>query len=166
MGVSVFVFPCPFRARLYPTPDRDSGHVQPDWAAVIEYLNAPRKRRRPRLTRRQLWVEYRDEALAQGGTAYGYSQFCARLKARLEDCAGQAQKGDIERAFEKLGGNVAEVKSDNIAGAVAARWLRLGPEARENTGVMAPNMRGDGLPVPSVPYRRYGDRREPLHPTL
>ena len=24
--------------------------------------------------------------------------------------------------------------SDNIAGAVAARWLRLGPEARENTG--------------------------------
>ena len=31
------------------------------------------KRRRPRLTRRQLWVEYRDEALAQGGTAYGYS---------------------------------------------------------------------------------------------
>ena len=31
------------------------------------------------------------------------------------------------------------MKSDNIAGAVAARWLRLGPEARENTGVMAPS---------------------------
>ena len=30
--------------------------------------------------------------------------------------------------------------SDNIAGAVAARWLRLGPEARENTGVMAPRV--------------------------
>ena len=43
------------------------------------------------------------------------------------------------RAFEKLGSNVAEVKPDNIAGAVAARWLRLGPEARENTGVMAPS---------------------------
>ena len=30
-------------------------------------------------------------------------------------------------------------KPDNIAGAVAARWLRLSPEARENTGVMAPS---------------------------
>ena len=36
--------------------------VQPDWDAVIEALKAPRKRRRARLTRRQLWVEYRDEA--------------------------------------------------------------------------------------------------------
>ena len=48
-------------------------------------------------------------------------------------------KGDIERAFEKLGSNVAEVKPDNIAGAVAARWLRLDEEARTNTGIMAPS---------------------------
>ena len=34
---------------------------------------------------------------------------------------------------------MAEVKADNIAGAVAARWLRLSPEERENTGVMAPS---------------------------
>ena len=47
--------------------------------------------------------------------------------------------GDIERAFEKLGTNVAEVQPDNIAGAVAARWLKLSLEARENTGVMAPS---------------------------
>ena len=45
--------------------------------------------------------------------------------------------GNIEKAFEKLGSNVAEVKADNIAGAVAARWLRLSPEKRERTGVMA-----------------------------
>ena len=47
--------------------------------------------------------------------------------------------GDIKRAFEKLGTNVAEVEPDNIAGAVAARWLKLSLEARENTGVMAPS---------------------------
>ena len=45
----------------------------------------------------------------------------------------------IRKAFERLGSNVAEVKADNIAGAVAARWLRLSAEERENTGVMAPS---------------------------
>ena len=79
------------RARLYPPCERDSGHAQPDWGAVVEELTAPRKRRRARLTRRQLWVEYRDEALARGGTAYSYSQFCARLKARLKDRAGETE---------------------------------------------------------------------------
>ena len=57
----------------------------------------------------------------------------------LKQAVEASLKGDIGRAFEKLGDNVAEVKPDNIAGAVAARWLRLGPEARENTGVMAPS---------------------------
>ena len=47
--------------------------------------------------------------------------------------------GNIEKAFDKLESNVAEVKADNIAGAVAARWLRLSPEKRERTGVMAPS---------------------------
>ena len=79
------------RVRLYPPCERDSGHAQPDWEAVVEELTAPRKRRRARLTRRQLWVEYRDEARARGGTAYSYSQFCARLKARLKDRAGETE---------------------------------------------------------------------------
>ena len=57
----------------------------------------------------------------------------------LKEAVEASLKGDIERAFEKLGGNVAEVKPDNIAGAVAARWLRLDDEARANTGVMAPS---------------------------
>ena len=57
----------------------------------------------------------------------------------LKEAVEASLKGDIERAFEKLGSNVAEVKSDNIAGAVAARWLRLSQEERENTGVMAPS---------------------------
>ena len=57
----------------------------------------------------------------------------------LKEAVEASLKGDIARAFEKLGPNVAEVKPDNIAGAVAARWLKLSPEARENTGVMAPS---------------------------
>ena len=56
------------------------------------------------------------------------------LKAAVE----ASLKGDIGRAFEKLGQNVAEVKADNIAGAVAARWLKLSAEERANTGIMAP----------------------------
>ena len=57
------------------------------------------------------------------------------LKAAVE----ASLAGEIGKAFEKLGPNVAEVQADNIAGAVAARWLELSPEARENTGVMAPS---------------------------
>ena len=57
----------------------------------------------------------------------------------LKEAVEAGLKGEIARAFERLGSNVAEVKADNIAGAVAARWLALSPEARENTGVMAPS---------------------------
>ena len=57
----------------------------------------------------------------------------------LKEAVEASLKGDIEKAFEKLGSNVAEVKPDNIAGAVAARWLRLDADARANTGVMAPS---------------------------
>ena len=59
----------------------------------------------------------------------------ADLKAAVE----ASLAGEIGKAFDKLGSNVAEVKPDNIAGAVAARWLRLSPEQRERTGVMAPS---------------------------
>ena len=57
------------------------------------------------------------------------------LKAAVE----ASLVGDIGKAFEKLGSNVAEVKPDNIAGAVAARWLALSPEERARTGVIAPS---------------------------
>ena len=58
-----------------------------------------------------------------------------RLKAAVE----ASLAGEIGKAFEKLGPNVAEVKADNIAGAVAARWLKLSARERGNTGVMAPS---------------------------
>ena len=57
----------------------------------------------------------------------------------LKEAVEASLKGEIGKALEKLGSNVAEVKPDNIAGAVAARWLKLAPEARANTGVMAPS---------------------------
>ncbi len=57
------------------------------------------------------------------------------LKAAVE----ASLAGEIGKAFGKLGSNVAEVRADNIAGAVAARWLKLSPEERGRTGVMAPS---------------------------
>ena len=57
----------------------------------------------------------------------------------LKSAVEASLAGNIEKAFQKLGSNIAEVKADNIAGAVAARWLRLSPEKREKTGVMAPS---------------------------
>ena len=57
------------------------------------------------------------------------------LKAAVE----ASLAGEIKTAFEKLDKNVAEVKPDNLAGAVAARWLQLSPQERERTGVMAPS---------------------------
>ena len=57
----------------------------------------------------------------------------------LKEAVEASIRGDITRAFRKLGGNVAAVPRDGIAAAVAGRWLALAPEARENTGVMAPS---------------------------
>ncbi len=57
----------------------------------------------------------------------------------LREAVEASLKGDIARAFEKLGPGVAEAKADNLAGAAAARWLALPAEGRERTGVMAPS---------------------------
>ena len=57
------------------------------------------------------------------------------LKAAVEATLA----GDVRRAFDKLGPNVAEVKPDNLAGAAAARWIALSPEARGRAGLMAPS---------------------------
>ena len=57
----------------------------------------------------------------------------------LREAVEASLGGDISRAFEKLGGRVAEVNPRNLAGAAAARWLRLSERERENTGLMAPS---------------------------
>ena len=73
------------RERPCPRPtERDIGHVQPDWAATGGEYRAPPGRRRARLTQRQLRAGYRDGVLAEGGRAYGRSQFRALPGERLE----------------------------------------------------------------------------------
>ncbi len=57
----------------------------------------------------------------------------------LKEAVRASLAGDVRGAFERLGERVAEVKPDNLAGAAAARWLKLSPEERENTGLMAPS---------------------------
>ena len=57
----------------------------------------------------------------------------------LKEAVEASLAGDVARAFDKLGENVAEVKSDNLAGAAAARWLALSPGERANAGLMAPS---------------------------
>ena len=57
----------------------------------------------------------------------------------LKEAVEASLAGDVARAFDKLGGNVAEVKPDNLAGAAAARWLALSPGERVNAGLMAPS---------------------------
>ena len=59
--------------------------------------------------------------------------------AALKEAVRSSLAGDVRSAFEKLGERVAEVKPDNLAGAAAARWLRLSGEEREHTGLMAPS---------------------------
>ena len=57
----------------------------------------------------------------------------------LKEAVEASLAGDVRKAFEKLGDNIAEVKPDNLAGAAAARWLALSPEERANAGLMAPS---------------------------
>ena len=57
----------------------------------------------------------------------------------LKEAVEASLAGNITRAFDRLGPNVAEAKPDNLAGAAAARWLALSPEERARTGLMAPS---------------------------
>ena len=57
----------------------------------------------------------------------------------LREAVEASLGGDVKRAFERLGNRVAEVNPRNLAGAAAARWLRLSERERENTGLMAPS---------------------------
>ena len=66
-------------------------------------------------------------------------QIMRQKEPGLKSAVEASLKGDIGKAFEKLGSNVAEVEPDNLAGAAAARWLKLSPRERENAGLMAPS---------------------------
>ena len=59
--------------------------------------------------------------------------------AELREAVRASLAGEIGKAFDRLGGRIAEVRPDNLSGAAAARWLALSPRERENTGLMAPS---------------------------
>ncbi|MXY39270.1 MAG: relaxase domain-containing protein [Rhodospirillaceae bacterium] len=78
--------------------------------------------------------------LQQAGMATAVMDEILRQKdAELREAVEASLAGDVRRAFDRLGDRVAEVDPDNLAGAAAARWLRLSGPERENTGVMAPS---------------------------
>jgi transposase len=78
--------------RLFPQPTSTSGPVipQPDWAALHTQL------RRPGVTLRLLWVEYR-EANPDG---YAYTQFCEHYRESAQHL--QPSMPQAHKAGEKL----------------------------------------------------------------
>jgi transposase len=78
--------------RLFPQPSSTSGRVipQPDWAALHTQL------RRPGVTLRLLWVEYR-EANPDG---YAYTQFCEHYREWAQHL--QPSMRQVHKAGEKL----------------------------------------------------------------
>ena len=67
------------------------------------------------------------------------SEIMRQKEPELREAVEASLKGDIRKAFGKLGSNIEEVNPDNLAGAAAARWLKLSPRERENAGLMAPS---------------------------
>ena len=68
-------------------------------------------------------------------------EFMRQRDPELKQPVEASLAGDIARAFEEPGDNVAQVNPDNLAGATAARWLAFSPEERANAGLMAPSHR-------------------------
>ena len=79
-----------------------------------------------------------EQLQAAGMTTATMDEIMRQREPDLKAAVEATLSGEIGKAFHKLGSNVAEVNPDNIAGAVAARWLKLSPDMRERTGVMAP----------------------------
>ena len=75
----------------------------------------------------------------------------------LKEAVEASLRGDVARAFEKLGSNVAEVKPDNIAGAVAAQLAqarRGRARKHRRDGAVARAPAGDQRPYPRAPRPR------------
>ena len=74
-----------------------------------------------------------------GMTTAVMDEILRQKDAELKAAVRASLAGDVRKAFAKLGDRVAEVNPDNLAGAAAARWLKLSAHERENTGLMAPS---------------------------
>ena len=88
------------RERLCPQVERDGGQVPPDRDDLVKEYRKLHKPRRPKVTRRQLWVECRDDVLAQGGTACSCSRFCALFTERLKERASPQTHFDCQVQFK------------------------------------------------------------------
>ena len=58
--------------------------------------------------------------------------------AELKEAVRASLAGEVQTAFAKLGGHVAQVEKNELSTRAAARWLDLSPEQRASTGVIAP----------------------------
>ncbi|MCY4058902.1 MAG: AAA family ATPase, partial [Gammaproteobacteria bacterium] len=58
--------------------------------------------------------------------------------AELKEAVRASLAGEVQTAFEKLGGHIAQVEKNELGPHVAARWLALSPEQRASTGAVAP----------------------------
>ena len=92
-----------------------------------------------RLQQAGMWTAVMDESMRQ-------------RDPEPKEAVEASLKGDIGKAFEKLGDNVAEVNPDNLAGAAAARRLALSPSLTETprpwSGRSARMATTDGRVVP------------------
>ncbi len=58
--------------------------------------------------------------------------------AELKEAVRASLAGEVRTAFAKLGGHIAQVEREELGADASARWLRLSPEQRASTGVIAP----------------------------
>ena len=56
----------------------------------------------------------------------------------LKEAVRASLAGEVRTAFAKLGGHIAQVEKSELGTDAAARWLRLPPDQRAATGVIAP----------------------------
>ena len=58
--------------------------------------------------------------------------------AELKEAVRASLAGEVQTAFAKLGGHIAQVEKNELGTEAAARWLQFSPEQRAATGVIAP----------------------------
>ena len=58
--------------------------------------------------------------------------------AELKEAVRASLAGEVQTAFAKLGGHIAQVEKNELGTEAAARWLQLSSEQRAATGVIAP----------------------------
>ena len=58
--------------------------------------------------------------------------------ADLKEAVRASLAGEVQTAFAKLAGRIAQVEKSELGAHAAARWLQLSPEQRAATGVIAP----------------------------